>query len=232
MITLMTDSPSAPFMNPAMNRIMALCKTEKPTPSTWQTLRRALDLVSDEEIKRLPSNLLQAWPEDLSRPPAQNWTGRNPRLALARSVKEVDLYNTYRRRIAEAFGQDAFLIRQFTGSCIPKSRVEAACKLIHANQGHGAIKILRGGEVQIGIPGTADLGGFLILTIWRESSSVRVPVPLHVEVKVKGGTEDPDQTMVRQGLLRKNICAILADDIDDAIAQIREYKERWEQILS
>jgi hypothetical protein len=228
MITLMTDSPSAPFMNPAMNRILVLAKTEKPSPSTWQTLRRALDLVSDEEIKRLPSNLLQAWPEDLSRPPAQNWTGRNPRLALARSVKEVDLYNTYRRRIAEAFGQDAFLIRQFTGSCIPKSRVEAACKLIHANQGHGAIKVLRGGEVQIGIPGTADLGGFLLLTVRGQ----RVPVPLHVEVKVKGGTEDPDQTMVRQGLLRKNICAILADDIDDAIAQIREYKERWEQILS
>ena len=232
MIMLMTDSPSVPFMNSAMNRIVALAKTERPTPSTWQTLRKALDMVTDEEVKRLPSNLLQAWPEDLSRPPATNWTGRNPRLALARSVKEVDLYNTYRRRIAEAFGQDAFLTRQFTGSCIPKSRVEAACKLIHANQGHGAIKVLRGGEVQIGIPGTADLGGFLILTVLRGPLSVRVPVPLHVEVKVKGGTEDPDQTMVRQGLLRKDICAILADDIDDAIAQIREYKTRMERLLA
>ncbi len=111
-------------------------------------------------------------------------------------------------------------------------RVEAACKLIHANQGHGAIKVLRGGEVQIGIPGTADLGGFLILTVLRGATSVRVPVPLHVEVKVKGGTEDPDQTMVRQGLLRKDICAILADDIDDAIAQIREYKTRMERLLA
>lgn len=232
MITLMTDAPTAPFMNPAMNRIMALAKTERPTPSTWQTMRRALDMVSDEEVKRLPPNLLQAWPEDLSRPPATSWTGRNPRLALARSVKEVDLYNTYRIRIAEAFGQDAFLTRQFTGACIPKSRVEAACKLIHANQGYGAIKVLRGGEVQIGIPGTADLGGFLILSVQRGGAIVRVPVPLHVEVKVKGGDEEPDQTTVRQGLLRKSICAILADDIDDAIVQIREYKDRMERLLA
>ena len=228
MITLMDEyKPSAAF-----ERATTLARTVKPTVSTWQTFRRALDMLTDDEVKRLPVAWISHWPDDLSRPPAQNWTGRNPRLSFARSVHEVDLYNTYRIRIAQAFGQDAYLSRQFTGACVPKSRVEAACKLIHANHGHGAIKVLRGGEVQIGIPGTADLGGFLILTVLRGTLSVRVPVPLHVEVKVKGGTEDPDQTMVRQGLLRKDICAILADDIDDAIAQIREYKTRMERILA
>ena len=228
MITLMDEyKPSAAF-----ERATTLARTVKPTVSTWQTFRRALDMLTDDEVKRLPVAWISHWPDDLSRPPSTNWTGRNPRLSFARSVHEVDLYNTYRIRIAQAFGQDAYLSRQFTGACIPKSRVEAACKLIHANQGHGAIKVLRGGEVQIGIPGTADLGGFLILTVLRGTLSVRVPVPLHVEVKVKGGTEDPDQTMVRQGLLRKDICAILADDIDDAIAQIREYKTRMERLLA
>lgn len=228
MITLMDEyKPSAAF-----ERAAALARTVKPTVSTWQTFRRALDMLTDDEVRRLPAAWISHWPDDLSRPPATNWTGRNPRLVFARSVHEVDLYNTYRIRIAEAFGQDAFLTRQFTGACIPKSRVEAACKLIHANQGYGAIKVLRGGEVQIGIPGTADLGGFLILSVQRGDVIVRVPVPLHVEVKVKGGSEDPDQTTVRQGLLRKSICAILADDIDDAIVQIREYKDRMERLLA
>ena len=204
MITLMDEyKPSAAF-----ERAATLARTVKPTVSTWQTFRRALDMLTDDEVKRLPVAWISHWPDDLSRPPSTNWTGRNPRLAFARSVHEVDLYNTYRIRIAQAFGQDAYLSRQFTGACVPKSRVEAACKLIHANHGHGAIKVLRG------------------------TLSVRVPVPLHVEVKVKGGTEDPDQTMVRQGLLRKDICAILADDVEGAIAQIKEYKTRMERILA
>lgn len=229
MITLMDEyKPSAAF-----ERAAALARTVKPTVSTWQTFRRALDMLTDDEVRRLPAAWISHWPDDLSRPPATNWTGRNPRLVFARSVHEVDLYNTYRIKIAQAFGQDAYLSRQFTGACVPKSRIEVAIKLLFKGEIKGAVKVLRGGEFTVGDVGQADLGGFLILVVNRPGRApVRVPVPLHVEVKVKGGTEDEHQTTRREALLRKGICAILADDVDGAIAQIKEYKDRWEQILS
>mgnify|MGYP000367294902 CR=1 FL=1 len=184
-------------------------------------------MLTDDEVRNLPRDMLKKWPEDLSRPAPKNWTGSNPRLVFARSVHEVDLYPTYRRVIAEAFDQRAYLWRQFTGACVTKSRVEQAIATLFKSV-EGGVRLLRTGEFSVGEVGMADLGGFLVLDV----NGVKVPVVLQVEVKAKGGTEREDQTTRREALVRKGVCAILADDVDDAVAQIRAYKDRMEKALA
>lgn len=207
-------------------QIAYYAQKKRPTKSDWASLRGLLTRCSDETVRALPKNMLAHWPDDLSRPPFASWKGSDPRMAFARTVRETDMYNTYRLKLAQAV-PGLYLTRQFTGSVIPKSRGEMAIKLLYASKVDAAINALRGAEHAVGETGQADLGGWMFLTPFKEPLW-RIPVPVQLEVKVKGGTEEKEQTERREALCRLGICAIVADDVDDAIAQVRTYKTRLE----
>mgnify|MGYP000952736149 CR=1 FL=1 len=181
-----------------------------PGPESWRAICR---LLSD---KRVPAATLvaearelraelAAWPPEVERPAHSSWGAagggatcpdgdlRSARLALCRTVREIDLYEHYIRAAREA---PALLLRDGT----PAVRLQ--------RQFTGALQGSHGKRLRIGKKGSGDLCGSICVE-WAvgggsraESGWRRLSVACEVEVK-RGAEEQREAQVERENALRR-----------------------------
>ena len=190
-----------------------------PGPDSWRAICR---LLSD---KKVPASTLAAearelraelaaWPPEIERPAHSSWgvAGggttcpdgdlRSARLALCRTVREIDLYEHYIRAAREA---PALRLRDGT----PAVRLQ--------RQFTGALQGSHGKRLRIGKRGNGDLSGSICVEWAAGGDWRRISIACEVEVKRAAEEQREEQAEREAALLRRGEVYLLVRRTDEMV---------------